>query len=174
MSFVDYVKKGWEVAKLKTETIQELAVDEKAFGPALGIVAIGGACLSIGRLWLFPGIIVFPIAYLVGTFIFIWVTHFAATAFLSGKGEFKKLFTPLACASLLTWAGIIPVVGPALAWLAWLWLLVVAVVAVEKLYQLDRTKAIIAVAIPVGVMIVIWGIFALIGLSFLALAMRAH
>jgi hypothetical protein len=48
------------------------------------------------------------------------------------------------------------------------------VVAVEKLYQLDRTKAIIAVAIPVGVMIVIWAIFALIGLSFLALAMRAH
>ena len=175
MSFFDYVKKGWEAAKLKAETIQELADDEKALGPALGIVAIGGACLSVGQLWLFPGIIVLPIACLVGTFIFVWVAHFASTAFLSGKGDFKKLFTPLACASLLTWTGIIPVIGPALVWLAWLWLLVVAVVAVEKLYQLDRTKAIIAVAIPVGVMIVVWVVsFALISLPFLVMAHRVR
>ena len=56
--------------------------------------------------------------------------------------------------------------------LAGLWLLVPSVVAVEKLYGLDRGKAIIAVATPIVIFLVLGGIFALIGLSVWALLAR--
>jgi hypothetical protein len=173
MSFFDYAKKGWEVAKLKVEAIQELAADEKAFGPALGILAIGGVCGAIGSFRPL-GIIYMPILRVIGTFIFVWILHFAATTFLGGKGDFKKVFTPLACAAVVTWIGIIPppLLSSFLTGLAGLWMLVVAVTTVQHVYQLDMSKSIIAVAIPVGVAIVVSLIGFLIGASFWALGAR--
>ena len=69
MSFADYLKKGWEVVKLNGQAIQELADDKKAFGPAIGIVAISGACWAIGA-FQFLGIIYGPIIRVIGFFIF--------------------------------------------------------------------------------------------------------
>ncbi len=154
MTFVDYLKKGWEVVQLKTDAIDQMAADEKAFGPAIGILAIGGVCGALGMLNL-PGIVMFPVMRVIGFFIFIGIIHFAATTILGGKGDFKAVFIPPAIGSLISWVGIVPILGTFLAGLAGLWLLVVTVVTVERVYGLDRGKAIIAVAIPVVVGIII-------------------
>ena len=54
-------------------------------------------------------------------------------------------------------------------WLAGLWLLVPSVLAVERIYGLDRAKAIISVLAPVVLGLIVFGILALIGLSMLAI-----
>lgn len=171
MSFTDYVKKGWAVVTLKQEAIEQLAADEQAFGPAIGIIAISGVCWAIGALEPL-GIIYMPIIRLIGFFIFIGITHFVATTFLGGHGEFRKFFTPVGCALLVTWVAIIPWLGIALGALAGLWVLVPAVLAAEKVYGLDRGKAVLAVLTPIVLFIVLGAIFAVIGLSMWALFSR--
>jgi len=161
MSFGDYLKKGWEVVQLKGDAIDLLAQDEEAMGPALGILAIGGVAAAIGALSL-PGIILMPILRLIGAFIFVGIMHFCATSFFGGTGGFKGVFIPISCASLITWIGIIPIVGPVLAVLAGIWLLVVSVVVVERAHAVDRGKAIVVVAIPLLIGLIIAAIFAVI------------
>ena len=171
MTFTDYLKKGWEVVKLKAEAIDQLADDENAFGPALGIVAISGACWAIGTLkpW---GIIYWPILRLIGFFIFVGIVHFVAVTFLGGRGEFRKFFSPVGCAALVTWASVIPFLGIALGILAGLWVLVPAVLTAERVYGIDRGKAVVAVLAPIVLFLILGAIFAVIGLSMWALFSR--
>jgi len=172
MKFGDYLKRGVEIAQLKKDAIQLVAGDKEALGPALGILAIGGVCAAIGALSLW-GIIVMPIVRVIGMFIVVAIMHFVATSFMGAKGgQFSALFAPLSCATIITWIGIIPFVGPVLAFIAGLWLLVVGVIVVETVYQIDRTKAIIVVAVPVVLGIIISIIAFFMGLSALALMGR--
>jgi len=169
VSFMDYLKKGWEVVQLKTGAIDQLSADEKAFGPAIGIVAIGGVCGALG-IFNLPGVVMFPIMRIIGYFLFIGIVHFAATSFLGGKGDFKALFTPPAVGSFISWIAIVPFLGTLLAGLAGLWMLVVTVVTAERVYGLDRGKAIVAVAIPVVLGIIIMSVIgAAVGLGTLML-----
>jgi hypothetical protein len=168
MSFVDYIKKGWEVIQLKVEAIKELAADEKGIGPAIGILAIGGVCAGIGSLNPI-GLILFPIFRVIGGFIFIAITHFCATTFFGGEGKLTAFAVPVFAASLITWVSIIPLIGPTfLAFLAGLWLLVVSVLCVENVYGLDRGKAIGAVAIPVVLFFIIAMMFVVMGVGLMA------
>jgi len=172
MSFGDYLKKGWEVVKLNTQAIQELAEDEKALGPAIGIIAISGACWAIGA-FQFLGIIYMPILRVIGFFIFTGIVHLVAGILFGGKGEFKQFFQPIGCAAFITWIAIIPIAGPFFfGWLAGLWLLVPSVLAVEKIYGLDRGKAVISVLAPVILAFIVFGILAVVGLSMLAILGR--
>jgi hypothetical protein len=149
MSFVDYIKKGWEVVQLKVEAIKELAADEKGIGPAIGILAIGGLASGIG--FFNPvSVIGFPIFWVVGGFLAVAIMHFVATTFFGGKGSFVGLAVPLFCASIISCVGIVPFLGPMfLTFLAGLWMIVVSVVCVENVYGVDRGKAIVVVAVPV-------------------------
>jgi hypothetical protein len=172
MKFGEYIKKGVEIAQLKKDAIQVVAADKEALGPALGILAIGGVCAAIGALSLW-GLIVMPIVRVVGMFIIVAIMHFVATSFMGAKGgQFSALFAPLSCATVITWIGIIPFLGPVLAFVAGLWLLVISVIVVEMVYQIDRTKAIIVVAVPLVLGIVISIIAFFMGMSALALMGR--
>ncbi len=169
MSFMDYVKQGWEVAKLETGAVKKLAEDKEAIGPAIGILAIGGVCAGIGSFSL-SGMVFSPIMNIIGGFVFVALIHFVATTFFDGKGQFNSLAVPLFCAAVVTWATIIPFVGPfVIAPLTGLWLLVVAVVSTEVVYGIERGKAIAVVAIPFALFLIIGAIFAaVVGAGFLA------
>lgn len=176
MKFGDYLRKGIEIAQLKKDAIQIVAGDKEALGPALGILAIGGVCAAIGALSLL-GLIVMPIAMVVGMFIVVAIMHFVATSFMGAKGgQFSALFAPLSCATIITWIGIIciiPFLGRLLAFIAGLWLLVICVIIVETVYQIDRAKAIIVVAVPVVALGIIVSVVAFfMGLSAPALMGR--
>jgi len=174
MGFMDYLKKGWEVVQLKTDAIDQLAADEKAFGPAIGILAIGGVCGALG-IFNLPGIVMFPVMRVIGFFIFIGIIHFVSTSMLGGKGDFKAVFIPPAVGSFISWVGIVPFLGVFLAGLAGIWMLVVTVLTVERVYGLERGKAIIAVAVPAVLGIIIAMIFAAaIGIGTLMLMGASH
>ena len=168
MTFADYIKRGWDVAQLKTDSIRQLADDTEAIGPAIGILAIGGVCAGIGSFSPI-GFFVLPFMRVIGAFIFVAITHFLATTFFEGKGKLTSLAVPLFCASLITWVAIVPLLGPTfLAGLAGLWMLVVMVVSVEVVYGIDRGKAIAVVAIPVVVFLVIAMLMVVMGVGLMA------
>ncbi|MBD3348494.1 MAG: hypothetical protein GF400_04785 [Candidatus Eisenbacteria bacterium] len=167
MSFTDYLKKALEIVKLNKEVIGEMAVDEKALGPAVGVVAISGVCWAIGALQPL-GIIYGPIIRLIGFFIFTGIVHFVAVTFLGGEGDFKGFMNPVGLAVMVTWVSIIPLLGVVFGVLAGLWVLVPAVLTAEHVYKIDRGKAVIAVVAPIVVFMILGGIFALIGLSMWA------
>ncbi len=172
MSFVDYLKMGWKVAQLKMEAIEFLAADEKAFGPAIGILAIGGVAMAIGTLNP-AGIILFPIVFVIGAFIAMGLMHLAATLIFGATGEFKSLINVIGCASIIQWIAVVPLLGPALTALSGLWLLVVSVLTVEKTYKLDRGKSVIVVAIPAVLALILGTLFsAIIGFSILMMTNR--
>ena len=168
MTFVDYIKQGWDAAQLKTDSIRQLADDNDAIGPAIGILAIGGVCAGIGS-FNPVGFFVLPFMRIIGGFILVAITHFLATTFFDGKGKLTSLAVPLFCASLITWVAIVPILGPTfLAGLAGLWMLVVAVVTVEIVYGIDRGKAIAVVAIPVVLFLIIGMMMVVMGVGLMA------
>jgi len=168
VTFADYIKRGWDAAQLKTDSIRQLADDTEAIGPAIGILAIGGVCAGIGSFSPI-GFFVLPFMRVIGAFIFVAITHFLATTFFEGKGKLTSLAVPLFCASLITWVAIVPLLGPTFfAGLAGLWMLVVMVVSVEVVYGIDRGKAIAVVAIPVVVFLVIAMLMVVMGVGLMA------
>ncbi len=168
MTFVDYIKLGWDAAQLKTDSIRRLADDSEAIGPAIGILAIGGVCAGIGSFSPI-GFFVLPLLRIIGAFLFAAITHFLATTFFDGKGKLTSLVVPLFCASLITWVAIVPILGPTfLAALAGLWMLVVMVVSVEIVYGIDRAKAIAVVAIPVVLFLIIGMMMVVMGVGLMA------
>jgi hypothetical protein len=168
MSFVDYIKRGWNVVQLKADTVKELSADEHAVGPAIGILAIGGVCAGIGSLN-FVGVVVSPFIFVVFGFVFVAIMHFIATTFFGGEGKLMGLMVPVFCGALVTWVAVVPLLGPLfLIHLAFLWMLVVMVVCVENVYGIDRGKAIGVVAIPVVLSFIIGGIIFAMGLTLIA------
>jgi hypothetical protein len=169
MSFVDYIKRGWEVVQLKAGAVKDLSADDHAIGPAIGIVAIGGVCAGIGS-FSFAGVVVMPFVFVISGFIFVAVMHFVATTFFGGEGKLLSLMVPVFCGALVTWVGVVPLLGPLFLILAFLWLLVVMVVCVENVYGIDRGKAIGVVAIPVVLFFIVFIIIVAMGLTLAALA----
>ncbi len=168
MSFVDYIKKGWEAAQLKTDVVKELAADEGGIGPAIGILAISGLCAGIGSLNPM-GLLAFPFVRVIGGFIAVAIMHFVATTFFGGKGKLTSLAVPVFCASIITWVSVVPIIGPTfLAFLAGLWMLAVMVICVENVYGIERAKAIGVVAIPVVLFFIIAMTLVVMGVGLLA------
>jgi hypothetical protein len=172
VNFLDYLKKGWEAVQLKMEAIESLASDEKAFGPAIGILAIGGVAMAIGT-FNPVGIILYPIVFVVGAFVAVGLMHLAATLIFGATGDFKSLINVIGCASIVRWIGVVPLLGPVLTVLAGLWLLVVGVLTVEKTYKLDRGKSVIVVAVPVVLALVLAALlYTIVGFSMLMMGNR--
>jgi hypothetical protein len=160
MQFSQAIRSGYEIVRLNRVAMRQVASDPSAFAPALLITALVGIAM-----WISPphftvhGIITLPLFSLVVLFVGAGVLHFMAHLF-GGSGEFMALLRVLGVGRVLGWLRLIPIIGP----IADLWSLVIAVVAVEELYGLDRMKAILTVAIPVGVVVI---------LSFIALLFGA-
>ena len=78
------------------------------------------------------------------------------------------------CSTVISWATIVPFIGPFLVGpLTGLWLLVVMVLSTEVVYGVERGKAIAAVAIPLVVFLIVFGFLALVaGVGFMAITGR--
>lgn len=157
MQFSQAIKGGFEIVRLNRTAMRQVASDPEAFAPALLITALVGIAM-----WIAPpsfaihGVITLPLLALIMLFVGAGIFHFMANLF-GGQGEYMVLLRVLGAGRVLGWLRLIPVVGP----IADLWSLMIAVVAIEELYGLDRTKAILTVAIPVAVLVAL-GLIALI------------
>ena len=71
----------------------------------------------------------------------------------------REFFRPYGLAYILTWVNAVWILNTVLGLVAFIWIAVVSVVCVERVYGLDRPKAIATVAIPVGVVVVLATMF---------------
>jgi len=148
-SFVDYVYNAFEIVQLKTDQIDSTAKDEGAFVMGLVIIALAGVAGAIGTFSM-RGLVFYPVLAVVGAFLFTGLLHLLATLLFKGEGDFLEFFRPASHTYILHWVMVVPVLGWALAPIAGIWGLVVSVLIVERIYGLDRAKAIATVAIVVG------------------------
>lgn len=159
MSFGDYILRGADVLQIKPKSIREVAGDTPALRTGLTFIVIAGAAAALGS-WTLPGLIIFPLVFLVKALIHAGIVHFLAATGFGGHGTFGEFFRPLALAHLLDWVlvvglviNIVPLLGPAamilLALVVTIWKLVVATVIIETVYGLERTKAVAVMAIVV-------------------------
>lgn len=157
-SFVEYVQDALEIIQLKTEQIDKTAKDEGAFVMGLVIIALAGIASAIGT-FNFPGLIFNPVLSIVGAFLVTGLLHLLATLLFKGEGDFLEFFRPVSLTYILYWVMVIPFLGWALSPLAGIWGLVVSVLIVERVYGLDRAKAIATVAIVIGAFMMLFIIF---------------
>lgn len=168
-SFAGYVKDALEIVQLKTHAIDDAAGDHNAFTMGLVVIALAGVATSIGTYRPF-GLIAFPVFAIVSAFISAGVFHLLATQAFKAEGDFLAFFRPFSLPHILLWVNVIPGLNMLLLfWLAWFWLLVVTVVVLERVYTLDRAKAIATVAIPTVAMFVVVVVFGALLVSLLYL-----
>jgi len=163
--FMGYVKQAIDIIQLKEDAIDRARDDEEAFTMGLVIIVLGGIGAAIGSLMPF-GLVMFPVFYLVGAFVFAAIVHLLATMVFKGEGEFIDFFRPYSLAHVLTWVNVIPILNMVLGLIAGLWMLAVAVICVERNYSLDRPQAIATVAIPMVTLLVLaMMMFAVLGVA---------
>lgn len=157
-NFVGYVKRALQIVQLNGDEIDAVKGDEEAFTMGLVIIALSGVASAVGSMAPF-GVVVLPVFYLIGAFIGSGILHLIATVAFKGEGEFLDFFRPFSFAYILTWVSVVWVLNLVLTPLAGIWMCVVWVVCVERVYGLDRPKAIATVAIPVVVLTVLFMMF---------------
>ncbi|MFH1143018.1 MAG: YIP1 family protein [Candidatus Eisenbacteria bacterium] len=153
MSFADAIRTGIEIVKLNRAVIREVAEEPQAFSPALLISAITGLamCLYVFHFALHI-VITGPLLGLALLFLGGVVLHFVATLF-NGQGEFLTLLRTLGTARVLGWLWVVPFVGLIVDLF---WGFVVAIVILEELYHLNRTQAVLTVALPGLALLLVW------------------
>jgi len=173
MSFGDYILQGADVLQIKPRAIKKVASDPGALRHGLAFIVIAGVAAALGS-WTLPGLILFPLAYLLRVLVHSGIIHFLVTKGFGGHGSYGQLFRPLSLAYLIDWLlvvglviNIVPLLGPALmlllALVVTLWKLVVDTIIIETVYQLDQSKAIVVMAVAV---LIFLAILALAGLFF--------
>jgi hypothetical protein len=173
MSFGDYILLGADILQIKPKAIGRAAADPEALKAGVIFVAAAGAAAALGS-WTLPGLILFPLVYLVRVLIGTAAAHFLSTSGFGGTGEFIGLLRPVALSFLLDWilvvglvVNIVPLLGPALmillALMVTLWKLVVDTVIIETVYGLPRYKAVAVVGIVAALALAVLFLASLFG-----------
>jgi len=180
MSFGDYILQGAEILQIKPKAIRKAAADRGALNTGLAFIVIAGAATALGS-WTLPGLLLFPLFFLIRALIHSGIVHFLATRGFGGRGTYNEFFRPLSLTYLLDWLmvvglliNVIPLLGPAaiilLGLVINLWKLVVDTVIVETVYGLERSKAMAVIGLAVAA---IFALFFLASLFFGATAMSS-
>lgn len=152
MDIAGSFKRAIEILKLNGAVAVEVARDERALAPGLVFVAVSGAAGALGGgggvgAALFTG----PIAAVLMSFVGVGILHLSATVLFGARGDYMALYRVQAHAAVLNWAAVVPFVGP----LVGLWGIPVSVVILEHVYGMPRPKAMGAVAVVVGLFLLL-------------------
>ena len=141
MDLKHYLKKGFDLILLKGEAAEEIARDERAFGPGLLIALIAFFCLAIGKYLVEPipflSVLIAPIGYLILFTAGIFVIHIIALLF-GGQGSLVALHRAASVAAVLGWTMLIPKVG----WVPMVWYVPMLWRILEKTHSLKRSHAV--------------------------------
>jgi hypothetical protein len=145
-SIKNYAKKGIDMIKLKQDAMSSVAKDDNATQYALLFIALAGVAQAIGTFNI-PGVVVLPVAMLIGSFIGLGIMHILAKLF-GGKAKFMEYFRAGGVSYVGMWIAVIPILGPIVMGILGLWYLVVHVVLLKAVHKLNTFQAIIVVFIP--------------------------
>jgi len=158
VSFLDRIRLAVEMLAFRASAIDAVAGDSGAFVPGVAIVALAGVARSADYGLFVPAYVGNAIVMVVWSLILAAMVHLVATQVFAARRRFLPLYRVVSHTYLLLWIVGIPVVERFFIPLLAVWQLAVIAYATERIYRLDRTRAVAAVLLS-----------ALIGL--LALAM---
>lgn len=160
MSYVDYLKQGFEILKLDRKAISSAANDEEATKWSILTVVLTQVVVALLVTFVFAAatlglglvagpvlIITMPIMALVGLFVGIGIVYLVAKLF-GGQGTYMGLLRPTGLASYVTVISAIPIIGM----LASIWAVVVSVVTISETQKLSIGKS-IGVVVVIGVVL---------------------
>jgi len=153
MDLAGSLNKAIEIVKLNGAVAAEVGRDEQSLQPGLVFIAASGLAAGISAIFQHGGIgglIAMPIMAIAGYFVGVAILHLVATILFGAKGDFMALLRAESHASIIGWAGIIPVIGAIVG----LWHFPVSVVILQNVYGMPREKAIGTVAVIAGFFLV--------------------
>jgi len=173
-------------ARLEVGLYEEVEHDLSATQQALLVVIlvalanllaaiIGSVFVSSGAGHLVRGALGGVLAALVGWVVWSYVTYFVGTRLFSGvatPGELLRTIGFAQSPGVLNVFTFIPLLGGLVALVVAIWMLIAGVIAVRQALDFDTSRAVFTVIVGWLVMLVFWGILALLGLGFVAAAGR--
>ena len=155
------------VLRLDSAVFPEIADDESALGPAVGIAALASVIASITGQGGFIGrIVAGAVGAVIGLFIWTGIIFLMSKAF-GGKATYGQLVRPLGFSSAPYALAIVPVLG---ALVGAIWGLIIQIRAVREVNEVGDGTAIAIVLIPFAILFVLAIILAIVaGLAFLSL-----
>lgn len=169
MNFIKNISQGFNILKLKKEAIKKISENKGATNTGILIVMIAGL-LSVVGLYKTPDYYKVLITAPIFTLVFFILSTGVLQVFVrlfGGKIKYAELFRVLSHAAIMCWLWlflVIPTFGDILNLAIIAWGAVVAIATVEKVNELSRTRAILAVLIP---LIVGLGVVALVAVLVL-------
>jgi hypothetical protein len=146
------------VLKLDSTVFKEIADDESATGPAVGIAALASAIGGIsGDTGVVSGIIFGAIFGAIGLFVWTGLVFLTGKLF-GGKAPYIQLVRPIGFAAAPFVLGILPILG--IVGLAYS--LVIQVRAVREVNEVGDGSAVATVLLPFGVLFIIGVLLALL------------
>lgn len=155
------------VLKLEPAVYKEIADDEGAIGPAIGVAAIASVIASLtGSGGIVGRIFAGAIGAVIGLFVWTAIVFLMSKAF-GGKATYGQLVRPLGYSSAPYALAIVPVLG---AVVGAIWSLLIQIRAVREVNEVGDGTAIAIVLIPFAILFVLGIILAVVaGLAFLSL-----
>lgn len=155
------------VLKLEPTVFKEIADDESAIGPAIGVAALSSVIASLtGQGGIVGRIFAGAIGAVIGLFIWTAIVFLMSKAF-GGKATYAQLVRPLGYSSAPYALAIIPVLG---AVVGGIWSLIIQIRAVREVNEVGDGTAIAIVLIPFAILFVLGIILAVVaGLALLSL-----
>ena len=151
MAVDQVIERLTRVLKLDSAVFKEIAEDESATGPAVGVSALAAAIGGIsGDAGVVNGIIVGAISGVVGLFIWTGLVFVAGKLF-GGKAPYINLVRPIGYASAPFALSIIPFLG--IIGLAYS--LVIQIRAVREVNEVGDGSAVATVLLPFGIIFII-------------------
>lgn len=165
-------------AKLDANTFEDIERDPTAMGQAIGVIALASAASGLANIWYggITGIVFGIIASLIGYCVWaaaVWLIGTKLMPDPATKADFPETFRVLAFAAgpgVLAIITIIPILGWLLMLLVypiiWIWSMAIMVIGVRQVLDYTETfKAVIVVVIGFVAYLVVWAIFAMLGLG---------
>lgn len=167
LDFKKYLKKSFEILRLKGSAAEEAATDERALKPGILILAIGGLAVAIGAVSQgqvsAPAeaaflLLLAPVLNVIMFSISIAMFHGFAKL-LGGKATFKEYYRATSLGWIITWTQAVPALGAILS----LWSIPVNVLILKRVHKLRMLEAAAVMALMMSVAMGILYLMGMIG-----------
>ena len=131
MPFIQSINRAFEIVKLNSGAMMEVAADQKAMMDGIVIIIIAGILGGISKLSIMT-VVGNPVGLLIGSVIGYGIIHLLALAF-KGEGKFTEFYRVGAHSMILQWLSllfVVPILGPIVSLVVGVWSLIVGVVIV--------------------------------------------
>ncbi len=142
------IRSALDILRFRAVAVDAVSSDDDAFPAAMVIASLAGIAAAAGTSLSFAGHLGYSVVYLAGSFLFAAVVHLGAVVFLDAKRDFLAFYRPFGHTYLALWIIGIPVIEAFFGWAVWLWQLAAVVLVAERVYDLDRVRAVALVVVP--------------------------